>query len=59
MFCVPGPVDLSFCMQVATTDGFEKLKYPSWVPPNPPEYNSQQSIFTTLARRNLLIVHPY
>lgn len=59
VFEVPGPVDLSVCSEVAAMEGFEKLKYPPWVPPNPAAYNPQKSIFTTLGRNDLLITHPY
>ncbi|MFO7822144.1 MAG: polyphosphate kinase 1 [Lentisphaeria bacterium] len=54
-----GPIDLSVCSKIASMEGFDDLKYPSWVGPNPPEYNPQESMFTLLAKRDLLMVHPY
>ncbi|MFW6414423.1 MAG: polyphosphate kinase 1 [Verrucomicrobiota bacterium] len=59
VFEVPGPIDLSVCSEIAAMEGFEKLKYPPWVPPDPPAYSPQKSIFTFLGQKDLLIIHPY
>jgi polyphosphate kinase len=59
LFQVPGPLDLASFMQLADLKGFESLKYEPWPPQSSPDFDPAVSIFETLARQDVLLVHPY
>jgi polyphosphate kinase len=59
IFAVPGPLDLAAFMQLADLKGFEALKYEPWPPQQSPDVDPSESMFQTLARHDVLLVHPY
>ncbi|HUE73886.1 MAG TPA: polyphosphate kinase 1 [Pirellulaceae bacterium] len=58
-FHAPGPVDLGGLMPLSDRSGFEALKYEPWPPQRAPEIEPGASLFDVLARRDVLLYHPY
>jgi polyphosphate kinase len=56
---VPGPIDLSGFMQLTSLEGFDHLRDPIWAPQRSPHIDPTQSMFTTLAERDVILFHPY
>lgn len=59
VFDIPGPLDLAAFARLTDSQGFDHLKYEPWPPVQPPEVDPAESLFTTIARRDLLLYHPY
>lgn len=59
VFEAPGPLDLSAFMQLSELPGFDALRYEPWPPQRAPEIEPGQSMFELLARRDVLLYHPY
>ncbi len=56
---IPGPLDLGAFHHLADLPGFERLKYPPWPPKMPTEIDPRSSMFEILAKRPLVLCHPY
>ncbi len=56
---VKGFLDLKALSLLVDTDGFEHLKYKAWPPQPSPEIELKTSIFKQIARKDVLLVHPY
>ncbi|MGN6545302.1 MAG: polyphosphate kinase 1 [Aureliella sp.] len=54
-----GPLDLSTFMQMQSLEGYDQLRDPIWVPQRSPLVDPTQSMFATLAERDLLLCHPF
>ena len=59
VYVLPGPLDLSACMQLSERSGFDSLRYESWPPQPSPSVDLGSSMFQVLQRQDLLLVHPY
>lgn len=59
IYMVHGPLDLSAYRELANVTGFDHLKYESWPPQSSPQIAPNESMFEVLARRDILLVHPY
>ena len=59
IFMAPGPVDLGGLMPLSDRPGFDTLKYEPWPPQGVPEIEPGASLFDVLARRDVLLYHPY
>lgn len=59
LYSMPGPLDLSAFFRVASMSGFEPLKIEPWPPQPSPEIGPSESIFEAIARRDILLFHPY
>ncbi|ADB18210.1 Polyphosphate kinase [Pirellula staleyi DSM 6068] len=59
VFFAPGPIDLSTLMQLTDLKGFEQHRYEPWPAQASPQVEPGASMFETLARRDLLLLHPY
>ena len=59
VYRIPGPLDLSSYFRIATMAGFEKLKIEPWPPQSLPDVKPGESIFDLIARRDVLLFHPY
>jgi polyphosphate kinase len=59
VFPSAGPIDLAAFMQVADLKGFDSLRNEPWPPQQTPDIDPGQSVFRTLSRRDVLLVHPY
>jgi polyphosphate kinase len=58
-FVVPGPLDLAGLMPLTGTPGFESLRYEPWPPCSSPDVDPAEPLFATIARRDVLLYHPY
>ena len=56
---LPGPLDLSVFMGLATATGFESLRDTPWKPQTPPDIEAAESMFEVISRRDVLLYHPY
>ncbi len=59
IYLIPGPLDLTPYRELAGMTGFEDLKYDPWPPQPSPEIAPGESVFDAIARRDLLLFHPY
>ena len=59
IYLVDGPIDFSGFFALAGLGGFDALKNESWVPQPTPGIDLSKGIFDTLARRDVLLVHPF
>ena len=59
VFHAPGPLDLGAFFRLTDSQGFDSLRYEPWPPKPVPEIDPAESLFTTIARRDVLLYHPY
>ena len=59
VFAVPGPLDLGAFFRLTDSQGFDALRYEPWPPKPLPQVDRAESLFTTIARRDVLLYHPY
>lgn len=59
VYACPGPVDLKAYMQLTSLAGFDELKYESWSPRPSPQIDATRSIFDVVARKDVLLLHPF
>ena len=59
IYRIPGPLNLSAFMQIATMDGYDHLQDQPWPPQLLPEFDLTDSVFTQMAKRDFLLFHPY
>jgi len=55
----PGPMDFSGFFGMASMAGFDELKIEPWTPVAPPDAPPGVSMFEAIARRDILLFHPY
>jgi polyphosphate kinase len=59
VYRVPGPLDLSSYFRLAAMPGFETLKNEPWTPQPLPDFDSRDSVFDLIGRKDILLFHPY
>jgi polyphosphate kinase len=59
IFPTAAPIDLAAFMTLADRPGFDALKYENWPPQRSPEVEPGTRMFDVLARRDVLLYHPY
>jgi polyphosphate kinase len=59
VYAAPGPVDLAEFMQLIDLPGFDNLRYDPWPPQASPDVDPTADIFSTIARDDVLLYHPY
>lgn len=59
VYAIPGPLDLAAFMRLTDSQGFDHLKFESWPPIPSPQLDPAESLFTAIARRDVLLYHPY
>lgn len=59
IFRIPGPLDLSSMMYVADIEGFPALRDTVWLGQRSANIDPSQSMFATIAEKDLLLCHPY
>ena len=59
IYAIQGPLDLAAYRELAGRAGFEKLKYEPWPPQPSPQIAPAESMFEAIARRDILLFHPY
>jgi len=58
-FRINGPLDLTYLFGLHGLKDFEALKDDAWIPQGIPGIDPAESMFTTIAGQDLLLVHPY
>jgi polyphosphate kinase len=56
---IPDPIDMASLMPLGSLEGFDHLRDVPWPPQRHPQIDSTQSMFTTLAERDVVLFHPY
>lgn len=56
---IPGPLDLSSYMNIASMSGFDSFKAPAWIPQIVPALRPPESMFDILSQGDLLLNHPF
>jgi polyphosphate kinase len=59
VFRATGPVGVASLMRLATTEGFDSLKWKPWPPQPSPLIDVRKNIFDELSRGPVLLYHPY
>jgi polyphosphate kinase len=59
IFKIPGPLDLASMMYLTDMEGFPALRDSAWIPQRLANIDTTQSMFKTIAEKDLLICHPY
>jgi polyphosphate kinase len=59
VYAAPGPVDLAAFFQLIDLPGFDNLRYEPWPPQASPDVDPTADIFSTIARDDVLLYHPY
>ena len=59
LYPVDGPLDLRALMSLAQTEGFESLRDEPWQPVPSPSVDIKEPLFSQIAERDILLVHPY
>ncbi len=59
LFPIDGPLDLTYLFTLHGLEGFDFLRDKPWPPQGTPEIDPTESMFTNIAREDLLMVHPY
>ncbi len=56
---LPTPLDLSVLMHLSGIEGFDHLRNEPWPPQASPLIDPTQSMFATIAQRDVMLCHPY
>ncbi len=59
LYAIDGPLDLTVLMKIYGLDGFEHLKNPKFTPQQVPQLPPGCDIFKEIAKRDILLHHPY
>jgi polyphosphate kinase len=59
IYALPGPLDLAGLMRLSDLQGFDNLKYDPWPPRISPDVDLGAGMFNVIARRDILLLHPY
>jgi polyphosphate kinase len=59
VYRLQGPLCLNDFMQIAFISGHDELKAPAWEPQSPTSIDFQNSIFDEIAKKDILLYHPY
>tara|TARA_R110002073_G_scaffold65408_5_gene163326 strand:+ start:1983 stop:4262 length:2280 start_codon:yes stop_codon:yes gene_type:complete len=59
LYPIDGPLDLSYLFTLHGLEGFDSLRDEAWVPQAHPSIDPAEGLFTTIAKGDVLLVHPY
>jgi len=59
VFKAPSPIDLTACWTIVRLNGFEPLRDRPWPPQPSPSVPPGANMFDVIARRDVLLFHPY
>ncbi len=59
IYCIDGPLDLTFLMKMYGLEGFEAFKVPSHKPSPVPQLPADCDIFAQIRKEDILLHHPY
>ncbi len=59
VYSIPGPLDLGFISKLAKLEKFSRLQYAPLRPRTPRDLLGEDDIFAAIAKRDILLHHPY
>ncbi len=59
LYAIDGPIDLSFLFALHGQEGFDQQRDEVWPAKPHPRIDPEESMFTTIATGDLMLVHPY
>ncbi|TWU57329.1 polyphosphate kinase 1 [Rubripirellula reticaptiva] len=59
LFAIDGPLDLTYLFTLHGLEGFDALRDEAWLAQGSPNIDPAESMFTTIAAGDLLMIHPY
>lgn len=59
IFRIAGPIDLTFLMKLYGIEGYDRLRYPSYIPQPVPEIAPGSDIFAAIRKGDIFLHHPY
>ncbi len=59
IYLIPGPLDLAALMSLGSVHGYRELKFESWPTQGSPDFHPDENIFSMIAARDRVLVHPY
>ena len=59
IYCINGPLDLTFLMKMYGLDGFDHLKTPAYRPQLVPALAGEPDIFAAIRKKDIFLHHPY
>lgn len=59
IYRINGPIDLTFLMKLYGISGYDKLRSPKHVPMANPMISEEESLFSQIRKRDILLHHPY
>ena len=59
LYPINGPLDLTYLFTLHGLEGFDSMRDKPWPAQGTPEIDPTESMFTNIARQDLLMVHPY
>ncbi len=59
LFPIEGPLDLTYLFMLHGLEGFDSLRDDPWPPQSTPAIDPTESMFTTIAGGDVLMMHPY
>ena len=59
LYPIDGPLDLTYLFSIHGLEGYDSLRDDPWPPQPTPSIDPSEPMFTTIARGDLLLVHPY
>jgi len=59
LYPIDGPIDLSYLFAIHGLEGFDTLRDEPWPPQSAPSIDPAESMFSTIAAGDLLLIHPY
>ncbi|MGC5326056.1 RNA degradosome polyphosphate kinase [Brevibacillus sp. SYSU BS000544] len=59
IYCVKGPLDLTFLMPFSGLEGFDHVRWDPWYPRRPHELKGEENIYKAISKKDILLHHPY
>ena len=59
LYPIDGPLDLGYLFSLHGLEGFDGLRDDGWPPRSNPRIDPAETMFSTIAKRDVLLVHPY
>lgn len=59
IYTIPGPLQLADYIGICDLEALSKLRFKPWTPCPSAEFNMEDSIFTQIAAKDILLFHPY
>ncbi|TWT82964.1 Polyphosphate kinase [Planctomycetes bacterium CA13] len=59
LYPIDGPLDLSYLFTLHGLEGFDSLREQPWLPQANPHIDPAETMFATIAKGDLMLVHPY